>query len=251
MCRVDNAERHLRTDGRRAVRVAHEHLQRPYGRIASRLIQKRHCAVRRDDHVVRRGPSEAAAVYQKRAACGAGEPAAVKLRFRFACAKIVPRAVAVGLDPCMVIVAVRPAGRVHLPRRNTGRTQRIDRKCGFLAAAAGAGTPRAQRADRPLVGRAVADLLRVPFVDRKDRLTCGKSLNPLRQLRIKSAPAIAELLLVYARVEHIIEKHLLRKRPNGRQPLPQKQRVLRAGAKEGKIIIRPVAERACGIAPAR
>ena len=52
-------------------------------------------------------------------------------------------------------------------------------------------------------------------------------------------------------MEHVIEKQLLRKRPDCRETLPQQQRMRRTGTEEGEIIIRPVAEGACGIAPAR
>ena len=78
----------------------------------------------------------------------------------------------------------------------------------------------------------------------------GTTADAFFQLRVESAPAVAELLLVHARVEHVIEKQLLGKRPDFRGLLPQKQRVRRAGAEERKIIIRPVAEGAGRVAPA-
>ena len=133
--RVDNAERHLRASRRPAIRFAHKHRKCPNGRIARRLVQKRYRAVCRDNRIVCRGSSEAAAVHQKRAAGRTGKPAAVKFRLRLARAEIVPRAVAERLAPGVVIIAVRPAGRIHLPRRNPGCSQRVDRERGFLAAA--------------------------------------------------------------------------------------------------------------------
>ena len=249
--RVDDAERHRRPGSRAAVRPAYEHRQRAHGRIARRLVQKRHRAIFGDDRVVRRGSAEQAAVHQDRAAGRAGEPTAVQLRLRLTGAEIVPCAVAEGLDPGVVIVAVRPAGRVHLPRRDPGCAQGVDRKRGFLSAAPEAGALRAQRADGPRVGRAVADLLCAPEVNGKDGLTRAEAADAFFQLRVEKAPAVAELLLVHARVEHIIEKQLLGKRADVRRPLIQQQRVRRAGAEKREIIIRPVAERAGRIAPAR
>ena len=248
--RVDDAERHLCPGSRTAVRLAHEHAQRAHGRVARRLVQKRHRTVFGDDCVVRRGSAEQAAVHQNRAAGRAGKPAAVQLRLRLTGAEIVPCAAAEGLDPGVVVVAVRPAGRVHLPRRDPNCAQGVDCERRFLAAAPEAGALRAQRADGSRVGRAVADLLRIPEVDGKDGLARGTTADAFFQLRVESAPAVAELLLVHARVEHVIEKQLLGKRPDFRGLLPQKQCVRRTGAEERKIIICPVAEGAGRVAPA-
>ena len=159
---VDNAERHRRIGSRTSVRLSDEHRKRPHRRVARCLIQKCHRTVLCNHLVVCRRSAEQAAVYQNCAAGRAGEPAAVEPRLRLTCAEIVPCAVAEYLNPGVVIVAVRPAWRVHLPCRDPGGAQRVDRECGFLSAAAKAGALRAKRADGPLIGRTVAELLRVP-----------------------------------------------------------------------------------------
>ena len=190
-------------------------------------------------------------MYQQRAPGRAGEPAAVEHRLRLARAEIVPRAVAEDLDPRVVVVAVRPARGVDLPGREADGPQRVDRKGRLLAAPAEARAPHAQRRARPLVCRAVAHLLGAPFVDGQRRLPRGKTRDALAQLRGKKAPAVAKLLLVYARVEHIVQKQPLRQCRGQRRFRPQPQRVRRVCVKEGKIVICPIAERAGGIAPAR
>ena len=195
--------------------------------------------------------SEDLGMHQHTATGRSIEPTKVEYRFGFAGSKKIPFPVCPCFYPRMIVVAVRPARRIDLPGRKTGCAQRIDGKCGFLAAPPKAGAPRIQRADRPVVGRAVADLLRVPIVDRQRYFTRGKPLHAIPQLRIKEAPAVAERLLVHARMEHIIEKQRLRQRLCKRRMLPQKKPMLGAGPEQRKIIVCPVAERACGIAPPR
>ena len=248
---IENSECDLRSGGEPPIRLPHLRREHPHRRIARGLIEKRDRAVHGDDLFICRGRSEAAAVYQQRAAGRAGKPAAVQRFLRLTRTEKMPCAVAEHLDPRMIVVAVRPARRIDLPGRKTGCAQRIDGKCGFLAAPPKAGAPRIQRADRPVVGRAVADLLRVPIVDRQRCFTRGKPLHAIPQLRIKEAPAVAKRLLVYARMEHIIEKQRLRQRLCERRMLPQEKPMLGAGPEQCKIIVCPVAERACGIAPPR
>ena len=155
--------------------------------------------------------------------------AAIQRFLRLTRAEKVPRAAAVRLDPRVIVVAVRPARRIDLPGRDPGCAQHVDRERGFFPAAAKAGAPCTEGADRPLVRRAVADLLRVPIVDRQRCFTRGKPLHAIPQLRIKEAPAVAERLLVHARMEHIIEEQRLRQRLCKRRMLPQKKPMLGAG----------------------
>ena len=188
-------------------------------------------------------------MHEQSAARRAGEPAAIQRFLRLTRAEKVPRAAAVRLDPRVIVVAVRPARRIDLPGRDPGCAQHVDRERGFFPAAAKAGAPCTEGADRPLVRRAVADLLRVPFIDRQNGLARGKPFDPPPNLRVEKASAVAKLLLVYARMEHVIQKQRLRQFPREGRLLPQAQRVLRAGAEQGKFIIGPVADGACGIAP--
>ena len=194
--------------------------------------------------------AEAAAVHQNGASGRAVEPAAVQHGLRLTGTEKVPRAAAPDLDPRMVVVTVRPARHIDLPRRKAAGAQDIHREHGLLAAATEARAEHGQRAARALVRRLIDHMLRAPAVDLQNGGLLRKTAQPLGKRGIEHGAAVAQRLIIDARMQHIGKKQRLRQSARPRNVLPQVSRMRRAGEKHLRRRIEPVAGGACRIAKA-
>ena len=148
----------------------------------------------------------------------------------------------------MVVVTVRPARHIDLPRRKAAGAQDIHREHGLLAAAAEARAEHGQRAARALVRRLIGHMLRAPAVDLQNGGLLRKAAQPLGKRGIEHGAAVAQCLVIDARMQHIGKKQRLRQGARPRNVLPQVSRMRRAGEKHLRRRIEPVAGRACRIA---
>ena len=168
-------------------------------------------------------------MHQNGASGRAVEPAAVQHSLRLTGPEEVPCAAAPDLDPCVVVIAVRPARHIDLPRRKAAGTQDIHRKHGLFTAAAEARAEHGQRAARALVRRLIGHMLGAPAVDLQNGGLLRKTAQPLGKRGIEHGAAVTQRLVIDARMQHIGKKQRLWQGARPRNVLPQVSRMRRAG----------------------
>ena len=235
---------------RHTVFVRHADGQAAHISITGRFVAIDHIALAADEIRTRLRLAEAAAVHQNGASGRTVEPAAVQHGLRLTGTEKVPRAAAPDLDPRMVVVTVRPARHIDLPRRKAAGAQDIHRKHGLLTAAAEARAEHGQRTARALVRRLIGHMLGAPAVDLQNGGLLRKAAQPLGKRGIEHGAAVTQRLVIDARMQHIGKKQRLRQGARPRNVLPQVSRMRRAGEKHLRRRIEPVAGGACRIAKA-
>ena len=141
-------------------------------------------------------------VHQHPAAGRGVEPPQVEHRFRLAGPEEMPPSVGPGLDPGVVVVGVRPAGRVDLPGRNAHRAQRRDEQRRLLAAAAVGRAHGGQRRTGPRIRRLVVGLFVTPVVHFEDGVVHRQPFDARRQLVVEHPARIVEVLVVHPHGQH-------------------------------------------------
>ena len=136
----------------------------------------------------------------------------------------------------------------HRPAAPQSGTQDSHRKHGLFTAAAEARAEHGQRAARALVRRLIDHMLRAPAVDLQNGGLLRKTAQPLGKRGIEHGAAVAQCLVIDARMQHIGKEQRLRQGARPRNVLPQVSRMRRAGEKHLRRRIEPVAGRACRIA---
>ena len=136
-------------------------------------------------------------VHQHPAAGRGVEPPQVEHRFRLAGPEEMPPSVGPGLDPGVVVVGVRPAGRVDLPGRDAHRAQRSDEQRRLLAAAAVGRAHGGQRRTGPRIRRLVVGLFVTPVVHFEDGVVHRQPFDARRQLVVEHPARIVEVLVVH------------------------------------------------------
>ena len=124
------------------------------------------------------------------------KPGVVQHGGRFACPEVVPLTIDPSLDPGVVVVRMRPAGRVDLSRRDAdGPEHRNDE--GTLLAAAPEGIPqRGYGAGGPPIGGLVGDVLMSPAIERQHRLLHGHGIDEGGQLIVVGGPKVIQHLVI-------------------------------------------------------
>ena len=138
------------------------------------------------------------------------KPSAAAYLFRLAGSAVLPLSIAVKLHPRVVVIAVGPARRIDLARRNAEASQYGDCKCGLLSASSVAVSVHGQRSQRPVVCGAVCDLRGTPVVGLKDCLLHASALQTVRRLLVKQLPARQNVLLINSRPRDVIQENILR-----------------------------------------
>ena len=113
-----------------------------------------------------------------------------------------PPSVGPGLDPGVVVVGVRPAGRVDLPGRNAHRAQRSDEQRRLLAATAVGRAHGGQRRTGPRIRRLVVGLFVTPVVHFEDGVVHRQPFDARRQLVVEHPARIVEVLVVHPHGQH-------------------------------------------------
>ena len=171
--------------------------------------------------------AEGAGVHQHGLGSRGGEPARVRLGLRLARAHVVPSAVQPCLHPCVVVVAVGPAGRIHLPRGDARRAQRRRQERGFLAAAATAPAQHGQRPGGTIVRGLIGRVLGAPDVHLQRRLGHAQTRQPRAQRFPDGRVPCLGKLVVDAREEHVIPENPFGNAPSPGRGLPHGHRMAR------------------------
>ena len=163
-------------------------------------------------------------VHQHPAAGRGVEPPQVEHRFRLAGPEEMPPSVGPGLDPGVVVVGVRPAGRVDLPGRDAHRAQRSDEQRRLLAAAAVGRAHGGQRRTGPRIRRLVVGLFVTPVVHFEDGVIHRQPLDAGFEFIVKYPARIVETLVVDPHGQHEMPEQLVGDAPAPRHLLPDRQR---------------------------
>ena len=158
-------------------------------------------------------------------AAGRGvEPPQVEHRFRLAGPEEMPPSVGPGLYPGVVVVGVRPAGRVDLPGRDAHRPQGRNEQRGLLAAAAVSRAHGGQRRTSSRIRRLVVGLLVTPVVHFEDGVIHRQPLDAGFEFIVKYPARIVETLVVDPHGQHEMPEQLVGDAPAPRHLLPDRQR---------------------------
>ena len=138
------------------------------------------------------------------------EPGQVKHRLGLAGAHEVPFSVRPYFHPGVVVVGVRPARGIYLPRRNARSPQGGNCQYGLLAAAPQTGAYGCFRSQSAAVGRTVGGLFVAPVVDFQGCFAYVHTLHPPAEgIRIHGAE-IVEILVVDPERQHEMTEFPLR-----------------------------------------
>ena len=210
---VDERQAHVGVAYRGAGLVAHRDSERDGGAVGGGLVDDHLAALAGQRGVIALEVAsvvgEQARVHEHRAAGGGGEPATVQLLLGLAGAQVVPCAVNVGLDPGVVVVAVRPQRGVHLACGDTVGAQCGDQVGRLLAAAAVARRQHAERPQGALVGGLVGRRLAAPVVGLEHGVVGVLAGKALGQGVAEDGPGVGERLVVHARRGHKVDEHVL------------------------------------------
>ena len=184
--------------------------------------------------------AEGAAVHQHGPGGGGVEPAPVQHRLRLAGAQKTPAAMAQHLYPGVVVVAVGPAGGVHLPGGQAHAAQRGHQKGRFLPAASASAAEHGQRRGGPPVLCLVRSVLLAPAVDLLHRLLLVQAPDPLPQQGMEQGAVVGQILVIDPGTEDILLIRLLAQRGAPGHGAPQAGGVLCQRLHQGAGIGRPI-----------
>ena len=153
--------------------------------------------------------AEASAVYQDCPSRRAGKPSPIQLLLRLTGAKEMPPAVNINLHPGMIIITVRPPGRIDLPGGNSHAAAGSRRKGGFLAAPSFSAAVHGHGGSGSAIRRLISCMLRAPVIDFPDCFLEGKPGNPVLQPLIKKRSAVADILGINAVIKHVMDENIL------------------------------------------
>ena len=130
------------------------------------------------------------------------EPAEIKHRLRLACAEEVPASVHVDLYPGVVVVGMRPARRIYLPRGNTHGAERGHSEGTLFAAASRGGAHRGEGRGSAGIGRFVSHIFVAPMVHLQSSLAHRQSLHAILELFVARRAKRVEGFIVHAHGQH-------------------------------------------------
>ena len=184
--------------------------------------------------------AEGAAVDQHGPGGGGVEPAPVQHRLRLAGSQEAPLALAQHLHPGVVVVAVGPAGGVHLPGGQAHRAQGGHQEGGLLPAPAAAAAVYRQGGGGAVVLGLIAGLFMAPAVDLQGGLLLGQVLHPVPQMAVKQCPVVGQILVVDPGAEDVLLVGLPAERSAPGDGLAQHMAVGGEGLKQGLGVAVPV-----------
>ena len=184
--------------------------------------------------------AEGAAVDQHGPGGGGVEPAPVQHRLRLAGPQEAPLALTQHLHPGVVVVAVGPAGGVHLPGGQTHSAQGGHQEGGLLPAPAAAAAVYRQGGGGAVVLGLIAGLLMAPAVDLQGGLLLGQVLHPVPQMAVKQCPVVGQILVVDPGAEDVLLVGLPAERSAPGDGLAQHMAVGGEGLKQGLGVAVPV-----------
>ena len=125
------------------------------------------------------------------------KPSIVEHGGRFACPEVVPLTIDPSLDPGVVIVRMRPAGRVDLTCRDADGPEHSDDEGTLLAAAAEGIPQRGYWAGGATVRGLVGDVLVCPAIKRQDRLLHRHGIDEGGQFVVIGSPEVIQHLVIH------------------------------------------------------
>ena len=186
-------------------------------------------------------------VHQHSAAGRGVEPPEVQHRFRLAGPEEIPPPVGPGLDPGVVVVGMRPAGRVNLPGRDAHRPQGRDEQGRLLTAAAVGRAHRGQRRAGPRVRRLVVGLLVTPVIHFQNGVVHRQPSNTRFETVVKYPARIVEVLVVHPHGKHEMPKQVVGNGTPPRHLLPGSQRAAHVFKVEAARIVGNISHGHVGI----
>ena len=140
----------------------------------------------------------------------------------------------------MVVVAVGPAGGVHLPGGQTHSAQGGHQEGGLLPAPAAAAAVHRQGGGGAVVLGLIAGLLMAPAVDLQGGLLLGQVLHPVPQMAVKQCPVVGQILVVDPGAEDVLLVGLPAEGSAPGDGLAQHTAVSGEGLKQGLGVAVPV-----------
>ena len=124
------------------------------------------------------------------------KPSIVEHGGRFTCPEVVPLTIDPSLDPGVVVVRMRPAGRIDLPCRDTNSPEHGDDEGTLLTTAAEGVPKRGYWTGGAPIGRLVGDVLVCPAIERQHRLLHRHGIDEGRQLIVVGGPEVIQHLII-------------------------------------------------------
>ena len=152
--------------------------------------------------------SEHLGVHQHSPAGWGVEPSQVEYGLGLAGSQEVPLAVSPGLYPGMIVVGVRPTGRIDLTRRYAYRTQSGHQQGRLFAATAISRTDSSHRRTGAGIAWLIDGLLVTPVVHFEDGVVQRKLLHAVFQFLIKYDTCTVQMLVVHPRRKHKVTEQL-------------------------------------------
>ncbi len=160
-----------------------------------------------------------------------------------------PFAVGPCLHPRVVVVGMRPSGRVYLACGYSHRAERRHCEGRFLAAAAQSRAHGGERRIGTCVRRTVCGLLMAPVVHFEYRLTHRKTLHTVLKLFVHCRTREIEILVIYTHRQHEMAPFPLWHRAAPRHLARGAQRRPYVGQIERRIVVGNIGQRHIGIQP--
>ena len=152
------------------------------------------------------------------------KPSVVQHGGRFARPEVVPLSIYPRLDPGVVVVRMRPAGRIDLPRRYADGPEHRDDEGTLLAAAAEGIPQRGYWAGGPPIGGLIGDVLVCPAIERQHRLLHRHGIDEGGQFVVIGSPEVIQHLVIHPLREDKGAEESVRDLLPPRHLLPRPQR---------------------------
>jgi len=172
--------------------------------------------------------AEEAAVNEHGAGGGGVEPPPVQHGLGLAGPQKAPAAIAQGLYPGVVVVAVGPPGGVDLPGGDAHAAQGGDQEGGFLPAAPAPAAEDGEGGGGALVLGLIAGVLVAPAVDLQGPLLhAGEVLHPGPEPGVENFPVEGEVLIVDTGEQDVVAENFLLQLPAPVRRLPEREGMVR------------------------
>ena len=125
------------------------------------------------------------------------KPSVVQHGGGFARPEVVPLPIYPSLDPGVVVVRMRPAGRIDLPCRDTNSPEHGDDEGTLLTTAAEGVPKRGYWTGGAPIGGLVGDVLVCPAIERQHRLLHRHGIDEGRQFVVIGSPEVIQHLVIH------------------------------------------------------
>ena len=151
----------------------------------------------------------------------------------------------------MIVVGVRPAGRVDLSGRNAHRAQGRHGKGRLLAAASDSRFQAGERRECAGIAGLIGDVLVAPVVHLEDGVLHGHVADTLLQFFIEHLSCLVECLVVHSCGQHEVSEQQLRHLLSPRHLASSLEGCAHVGSMEGSWIVGDVGDGHIGIEEAQ